>query len=241
MSIKESAFVEQVDEELRGISLAEINADARQVQLLAALERYNKDRPGEDIVDVSGDGGKYYEITTTDFPKWIEGFSRVILIEYPAPTIADDDPPKVLESDDWIDNYRDPTKRYLYLTRYSPSSSETMRITYTFPHTFSAPTGEEIEVEVPAQDFYAVCALAASYCCGALAAKYGQSKDSGIGADAVRYGTKSGRYERRAVKFLAKYNHHMGFGKTGLKGESVIHEWDLRRPAMCPRRRRRIR
>lgn len=234
MAIKESDFLAQIDKDLEGIPETEFDADARRAQLLAALERYNDDRPGEDIVDISGDGGKYYEINTTDFPEWAEGFSHIILIEYPAPTIASDEPPKPLESDDWIDDYRDATKRHLYLPNHAPGSGETMRITYTFPHVFEPPTGEEVEVEVPAQDFHALCKLAAGYCCHSLAVKYGQSMEPTIGVDVVNYAQKSDFYARRAKELIGLYKEHLGI-EEGVAAAGVVAEMDLETTYIFPR------
>jgi len=238
MSIEIQTFIDQLERELKGIKDTELDEPDRVEHIKAALEKYSRDRPDEAHLDKAGDGGKYYEINTTTFTSWVEGFSRILKIEYPAATIADDERPRfLLPAHDWA-LYWEETKHYLYLPNHAPKSSEEMRITYTTPYAFS---GSPEEVDIPAQDFYALCALAASYCCGALAAKYGQTLDSTIGADAVQYGSKSGRYERRADKLLQKYNDHMGIPKSGVKASSVIHEWDPGRPAMDPRRRRRVR
>lgn len=229
MGIKESDFLAQIDKDLEGIPEDEFNTDARRAQLFAALERYSDDRPREIVVDVSGDGGNYYEINTTSFIEWVEGFSRIIKIEYPAATIASDEAPTYLEDEDWRDDYYAAGKRYLYLPNHSPSASETMRITYAAPYVFSAPTGEEIEASVPSQDFYAVCKLSAGYCCYALAAKYGQSMDPTLGADVVNYAQKSDFYERRGDKFVALYEEHMGI-QEGTAPAGVISEWDVETP-----------
>lgn len=234
-----TTFNAQVDRELRGVGDDELTSDERDAFIKDALQKYSKDRPKEVRLDLSGDGGKYYEINTTTFTSWVEDFSRIVSIEYPAADISADDTPEMLLPDhDWADNYWKESKRYLYLPNHTPESSEEMRIVYTAPYLFS---GDPEATSAPEQDFYAICVLAASYCCGALAAKYGQSLDPTISADAVRYGTKSGQYERRADKLLLKYNDHMGLGKSGVRSASVIHEWDVRRAAMAPRHRRRTR
>lgn len=239
MTIALTVFNTQVDVEMRGVSDTELPSASRDAFIKDALEKYSKDRPGAAHLDKSGDGGKKYEINTTTFTSWVEGFSRIVSIEYPAAAVTDNTMPTLLlPAHDWFDNYWEETKRYLLLPNHAPSASEEMRIIYTTPYVFS---GDPSVVDTPTQDFYAICALAASYCCGALAAKYGQSMDSTIGADAVRYGTKAGQYERRADKLLQKYNDHMGIPKSGVKAESVVHEWDVRRAAMAPRRRRRVR
>ncbi len=220
-----SVFNARVDIKLEGVSEGEYPSDSRDEQIEAALERYSKDRPKESAVkDLSGDGGKYYEINATIFTGWVEGFSRIILLEYPAPTIASDDPPTPLEDEDWIDDYRDATKRYLYLPNHTPGSSETMRITYTLPYVF-ANEGSET-TDTPEQDFDAICHLAAGLCCQALAVKYGQSIEPTIGVDVINYAQKSDFYARRAKELIALYEEHLGI-EEGVAAAGVIAELDV--------------
>lgn len=228
MAISKETFLDQIGSELAGVPEGELSIENRGAQLSAAFKRYNHDRPGEDVVDISGDGGRYYEINTTSFPEWVEGFSHILLIEYPAPTIASDEPPKPLESDDWIDDYRDTSKRYLYLPNHSPGSGQTMRITYSFPHVFavSGEDGTPLEVDIPSQDFEPVCKLAAGYCCQSLAVRYGQSMEPTIGADIINYAQKSDFYARRAKELVALYEEHLGI-EEGVAAAGVIAELDV--------------
>lgn len=133
-----SVFRAQVDALLAADNdiISQLNRD-RQIQ--AAVERYSRDAPDTHTDDVAGDGGKYYGIAA-NLSFWIEGFSRITDIEYPAATIANDESPIYLEPEDWRDDYWFETvsvqTRYLYLPNHSPVGTEKMRITYTVPYSW---------------------------------------------------------------------------------------------------------
>ena len=218
-----TVFNARVDIKLEGIGDIEYPSNSRDEQLKAALERYSKDQPKEVVLDVTGDGGNYYEINTTGFTSWMEGFSRILRVEYPAAVIASDEAPTYLEEEDWLDDYRDATKRYLYLPNDTPSATEKMRITYIAPYLFAGATPA---TDTPEQDFDAICSLAAGLCCEALAAKYGQSMDPTLAADVVNYAEKTDFYARRAKELIALYEEHMGI-EEGTAPASAISDWDV--------------
>jgi hypothetical protein len=55
-----------------------------------------------------------------------------------------------------------------------------------------------------------VCDYAAALCCQALAAKYAQTSDSSISADAVNYRTKSQEYLSLAKELRKRYDEQVG-------------------------------
>lgn len=117
----------------------EISQLRRDRLIKAALEHYSQDRPYEVIADVTGDGGKYYDIAT-ELTEWIEGFSRIKAIEYPAATIASDETPLYLDNGDWDDDYWQGGTRYLWLPNHAPAATESMRIRYTAPYDWAVST-----------------------------------------------------------------------------------------------------
>jgi hypothetical protein len=139
-----AAFLEFVDEltfeDIPDVDNSEINDAGRYRQVRAAVMQYSRDFPDHDTVDVTGDGGRYYPIT--DLTNWIEDFSAVSLIEYPAAALESDEAPVYLDDDQWRDDYWGDVggtrTRYIYLDGASPSTSEEMRVTYTMPYTWSA-------------------------------------------------------------------------------------------------------
>lgn len=177
----------------------------------SAVERYSKDAPDDSTDDVTGDDGRYYDITA-QLSSWVEGFSRIEEIEYPAITVADDEVPVYLDDEDWRDDYWAGGTRYLFLPNHSPAATETMRIKYTIPYTW---TGSPDQTNTPTQDFYAICNLAAGLCCQSIAAKYSRSSDSTMAADSVNHMTRAQEFARRAREFIGFYNEHMGLGDDG--------------------------
>lgn len=205
----------------------ELSESARDERVKSALEKYSHDAPDEYTEDVTGDGGKYYSIAAS-LTEWVEGFSRVKEIEYPAATIASDEQPQYLEREDWIDDYfqdeSDVQVRYLYLPNHAPAATETMRITYTRPYTF---TGGTPACDIPTQDFFAVCHLAAALCCDALSAKYARIGDSTVNVDSAAHVTKSQEFARQAKRFMELYNQHMGIGQEQkVEGTGDFVDWD---------------
>lgn len=137
MAITLTVFRAQVD----GLLTAddkELSQLRRERLIKAAVERYSNDKPDEITTDLTGDGGNYYVINTTNLPSWSEGFSQVIAIEYPAPTVASDEAPVRLDPEDWDDDYWAGGVRYLYLPNHAPAATEAMRIRYTSPYDWSA-------------------------------------------------------------------------------------------------------
>lgn len=131
MAVSLAVFRAQVDG-LIAASDTELSELRRERLIKSAVERYSTDKPDKITVDVSGDDGNYYEISTS-LTSWVEGFSRIDAIEYPAPTVASDEAPTYLDPEDWDDDYWDASKRYLYLPHHAPATGDKMRIRYTVP------------------------------------------------------------------------------------------------------------
>jgi len=264
MAILLSTFLAQVD--------GMIDADndilddlERYRQVKAAVAQYSRDKPDEDVDDVTGDGGRYYALAT-ELTNWYEGFSRVLGIEYPAATVASDEAPVYLSPDDWDDDYWASSTRYLYLPNHEPASTETMRIRYTAPwfwassstttsvsqtghgfsvddyvyqdsdgnwqdavsiqtatHQVSAVTDADnctvkiLQTGTPTEDFYAICCLAAAYCCRALAVKFSKSKESTIAIDSAHHTTKAMEHASRAEELEQCYRQAMGLEGDGYR------------------------
>jgi hypothetical protein len=142
MAFPLSFFLAQVDN-LIGADDAILSQLARYRQVLAAVDRYSTDAPNEIAADVTGAATRYYAVAA-NLTSWIEGLSRVVSIQYPAPTIASNETPVYLDDDDWRDDYWQAVTtvqtRYLYLPNHQPAATETMRITYTCPWAWSAST-----------------------------------------------------------------------------------------------------
>lgn len=165
--------------------------------IAAALERYSKHRPDEDAADLAGSGGHDLALPEA----WIEGFSRVVQVEYP----VDQVPEEILPAGHWK-LYRSPAGLKLRLPYETPSAAESVRVTFTV-------TREE--ATVVDGDLDAVACLAAAICLRTLAAAYAQTSDSSIQADVVNYQSKADQYRRLADSLEGKYNDHLGIDPKG--------------------------
>jgi hypothetical protein len=220
MAFAVPTFLVQVDHILSADN-DELSSQAREEQILAAIERYNHDLPDVVTTDVSGDGGNYYGITAS-LTSWSEGFSQVIAIEYPAPTVASDEAPVYLEPDDWDDDYWAGGTRYLYLPNHAPAAADTMRIRYTAPYTATANA-----YDIPPQHFYAVCNLSAALCAQAIASKYSRTSDSSIALDSVNYTTRAQEWAQRARELMRAYKDQLNIqDDSGGQPFGVFVDWD---------------
>lgn len=126
-------MIQAVDEELPKIE--------RYRAIKSALQRYSRDKPLIEVDDVSGDGGRYY-VLSTSLGSWSEEFSNVLEVEYPAATIASDEILQPLEPSEWSDEVKVDVSgtltRHLYFPQHTPASTETFRVSYTTPRNWSA-------------------------------------------------------------------------------------------------------
>jgi hypothetical protein len=198
----------------------ELSKDARIALLESAIERYSHDLPDMVTEDITGDGGNYYAVATA-LTSWSEGFSRILTIEYPAPTVASDEAPVYLEPDDWTDDYWDGSTRYLYLPNHAPAATDAMRVRYTAPY---LPTADAYDI--PAEHFGAVCNLAAGLCAQAIANKYSRSSDSTIVVDSVNHMTRAFEWSQRAKELLGAYKDQLNIPADGSQPFSQFVDWD---------------
>jgi hypothetical protein len=117
----------------------ELSEIRRNRLIKSAVEKYGGDKPDHITADITGDAGNYYAITT-GLASWVEKFSQVLSIQYPAPTVASDEAPVYLDPEDWDDDYWDGTTRYLYLPNHAPAATEAMRVRYSVPWLWAAAT-----------------------------------------------------------------------------------------------------
>lgn len=191
----------------------------------AAVGQFSLDMPRRRIVDITGQTTPF--INVTNFTGWINDWSLVLQIEYPAEAVSSTYTPTWLSEDDDWDYYRDATNYYLRLRRITPASSETLRVSYTAVHTLDNTTDT-----IPSLYFDAVCDLAACYCCTRLATDRAADTDGTINAD---YVTRDGqlKFKQQAEVFCAQYSRKLGMavganGQPGGSGQpaSEFIDWD---------------
>lgn len=136
MAFSLTVLLAQVDDILSADN-NELSQLARYRHIKAALSQYSEHAPDEITDDLAGDGGKYYAMA--GLSTFLEDFSRVLQVEYPAYAISSDNQPQLLDSDDWNADYRDGSNaRYLYFPNHTPSATETIRIKHTASHSWEA-------------------------------------------------------------------------------------------------------
>ena len=283
MAISLTVFQSQVDG-LLSADDKELSELRRTWNIKAALERYSRDKPDEVVKDVTGDGGKYYAIATS-LTSWSEGFSQILKIEYPAPTVASDETPIYLDPEDWDDDYWDASGaspvRYLYLPNHAPAATETLRVRHTAPYSWTASTITEavaktahgytvndwlykedldwkeatdnriathqvtavadvdnytralLQADPPAQDFFAICYLAAGLCAQAISDRYSRTSDSTISVDSVDHLSRADQWSRRARELISLYEQHIGLlagDGAGVAAAGEFVDWDTSPP-----------
>lgn len=120
-----------IDEEMATIDLNQ--------QIKQAVSAYSQDKPDTVSEDITGDGGKYYNLFTS-LTSYEDGFSRIKTISYIAATIADDELPNYLESADWDEDFYAGGIRFLFFPNHSPASTETIRVTFNTVYSWVAGT-----------------------------------------------------------------------------------------------------
>lgn len=185
-----------------------------------AVSIYSKDKPYEKVHEDEGDGT--YEYALPD--DWDNDISAIISrIEYPDGNEYQN--PTYVDDNEW-QIYKSASSRKLRFLTISPQSGYGFRYTYTLPHTLS-----DASNTIPDTDFDAVCDLAASLCCRALAAKYAQTEAPTIEADVIDYARKADDYTALANLLETRYNIHMGKGeaKEALEkpGAQAIKDMDI--------------
>lgn len=214
-------FQAYVDVLLKGL-VAKLDAADRQLLIRQALETYSRDKPGTYTASVTGTAAFDYEINTTNFPSYEDGWSVFKAIEYPYDSSSAD--ANWLEEEDWVVYEGTSSKKYLRFLNATPTTAETFRALYTVPYSFDS-SGD---VTIPASDFRAICKLAAAYCLEAIASALIHTGDSTIQADAVNYRSKCREALDLAKVYAKDYKEHMGIQEDQASpGASVTREWDV--------------
>lgn len=181
-----------------------------------SLETFSHDLPRELVADVSGDGATY-DLTLPS--GYLDGFSRVIRVEYP----AGERQASYLDANGYR-VYRTAASAKLRLDAVTPGSGETVRITYSGLHTLDGLDGATTTT-VPdwySETFVLLCAATALY---RLSARFLHEQESSLGADVVDRRSRSDETRRLADKLLARYRDQVGANRGEVPALAVIN-WD---------------
>lgn len=198
------------------------DGDVLDEAIASAVSRYTTDRPRELTADVTGTGSEFYPLTGGGavLASWSDGVSQILAIDYPAAPVAAGYAPNWLDSSfDWT-TYRDATIEYLRFRSVTPTATEKARVTYTAPHVHTT-----VLDTIPPGDLDAVCDLAASYACQALATKAAATQDSLIAADSTNYRDGQLRFSQQAKNWEDSYKRRMNI-KDDEIGASAVADWN---------------
>lgn len=171
-----------------------------------ATLHYSKDRPRQMVADITGNGTKSYNLTSS-VTRWKNRFSFIQTLEFP----VGNDPITFLQTDNYRIYKTATDVETLVLKNSAPSASKTMRINYTSYHQFDDTTST-----IDDQEKVAFCLLMGFYAAMALISDFLKANRSNLPNDSVDYSQKSRDMQILADSLFKKYSELV----TG-KSESV--------------------
>jgi hypothetical protein len=175
-----------------------------------AVVRYSNDFPLLTLIDLEATGLRSLSVPTD----WVAGFSSIASIEYP----LNEFPPEQLDAEQYC-LYQSPVD---FGIKFSFVPSETLRLTYTLPHTVS-----DVTDTINPHHREAVASWAAAWCCDQLSSYYASASDNTIQADHVQRNSQSADYARLAKHFRSRYFSELGIKEDRKLGASVVVDLDL--------------
>jgi hypothetical protein len=194
-------FLTRIGEKHPAVSTDDLSALQIAANLKQALREYSRHAPLTKVKDYVADGDYDFTLPTD----WVQEFSAFLNIEYPA-DVSQDPSDNVVAPEEY-GVYQKTTEYVLRFFKDTPGSG-TIRATYTIPHTVVTAAST-----VYANDFDAVCALAAGFDCFDLARRYAQDNDSFIAADAVDRKSKSEKYLSLGKSLVNEFAVHFNLNK----------------------------
>jgi len=196
--------------------------DAVDTAITQASYEYSRHKPYIGVVDVTGNGTPFYAVS--NLTGYVDDWSRVTRIEYPADDVDSTHQPLYLDPvSDW-EEYRTAATRYIFLIARSPSASETIRFWYTIPHVMDGSVDDTVEN----MDRPFVLDLAASYVCLMLAAEAAQSTDPDLPSESAAQSGQS-PLDMAAKRFRQNYERHIGLGDNespAPPASVAVTDWD---------------
>ncbi len=146
-----TSFITQMQNLVPDISTSELSTLNLHHTAKQAITSYSLLFADEVTEDITGDGGKYYPISS--LTSWATEFSRVLSVQFPAPTVASDETPTYLGPEDWDAKYFDGTTQYIYFPNHSPTAPDAFRVKYTAPYKWTSTSGAATAVNQTTHGF----------------------------------------------------------------------------------------
>jgi hypothetical protein len=168
-----------------------------------AIARYSAQRPRDVTADVTADGTIFVPLPST----WEAGFSTLTEVEYP---VSATDLPTIID-ERYYRLWQTPTAtKILWLDGGNPAANAAVRIRYTILHTITASA-----TTVPEAHFYALCEMAIALCAESISAKYANTRETALAADAVGFQTKSQQWASVARRAFERFKAVVGTRSVG--------------------------
>ena len=189
-------------------------------QAVNAFSRFLPDRVVEDDV---GDGGKYKDLAS--LASWETNFSRIVSIDLDVSTrVSSDEFPNFLseEDGDWV-FYSDTSLDYVFFPNHSPSTSETLRFTYTRRQLLG---DTDATSTIPDQYREAIIFLAVSNVASIAQIRAEKALDPPAGAEFVTMRSKGSGFASIRDNYYNMYIKEIGGSADGVGGASASKNFD---------------
>lgn len=195
-----------------------LSPDEIETHIEGAIRAVNLDKSFRIPVDITGDGTQDYPLPST----YLKGFSAIDTVETPA---GENPPQYIRDGEDWF-VYEDPTKAAAEQMRLrfrltTPQTGDIIRVIYTAFYTVTEDTSN-----LDPYAFEAVLANALMRAYTALAARFSQSQDPTILADAVNYGNRIQSFLLLRGQAKEEYRRRTGLGAP-VKAAQYLTEVDV--------------
>jgi len=184
----------------------------RDLAIIAAVNRYSKDRPRVKVEDIASPGGNTLPLPVG----WVDGFSTLNSLEYPLGKV----PPEHLETGAW-GMYNAPAG-WQVMVRETLASGAVVRAGYTVWHVLGVATDT-----LPETDREAVASYAAALLLDQLASLYSGDSDSTISADSVQHQSKASEFAARARVLRKRYFDDLGIDTKRNAAAGAVVNLDL--------------
>ena len=188
-------------------SAALIKPDGRTRAVTAAIDRFSKDKPRTVTYDISATGTYEYTLPTTAGTEWVDNFSHVVSVEYP----ANEQSPIFVDPNDYIIYDNGVTKK-LRFPNSTPASGYTIRLKFTTKWRCDT-TATNIEDT----EAYSIACLAGSLCLRMLASYWLQTSKPSLDIDVIDYNRKSIEATMLADSLENIYRDRIGIPRIGAK------------------------
>lgn len=179
-----------------------ISNDRLDTFLVQGKRRLDEDRPRKVVVSIAGNGKKFHQLTTT-VPEWVNDFSVIDYMIYPAPTVANDDEVVFTEALIYNTVMLGGGLEYLRCEEIF-QSGKTALVTMTTRWKVEGLDGAT-ETTIDDRHKNALEIICAVYVCGGLEVKSAGQLDDQIEGDLINWGGKQASFKFAAQDLMSKY------------------------------------